>query len=217
MKYVKFFACAKNLYFESPFTQIFDCVKNTHLGSFYMVYTRVLIVQGIPLTREQIEKFIEIGEDDEVGDKFYDELIEGFEKNLRGYPGLRLFSFPCCSESNGKMFILGYELNSFSRRFIQCSKCEEFSLCERCIGETVYGFYDVQKILDFPQEIPKEKICSMCYSDKCVDGRCTVCFTYTKEKIPNRLSVFAKKVLGMTHTQAESSFYYMLNDCLSCT
>ena len=181
-----------------------------------------MIVNGIVLTREQIEKLIEIGEDDDVMDKFYDELIDGFgcQAVLRGHPGLRLFSFPCCSENNGKLFILGYEVNSFPRLRMTCKKCEEHSLCDKCIGETTNGFYEVEKILQEPVQVPPEKMCRSCNADRVQNGRCRLCFTDVDERRPaefhsKKITTFAAKVLKMK--KAVPSCYYMIDDCLSCT
>lgn len=182
-----------------------------------MVYTRVKIVKGIVLTREQIENLIEIEEDDDVCDKFYVELVDGFETKLRGHEGLRLFPFVCCSKIAGEIFIFGYEVNSFPRLRIQCSKCEEFSLCDKCIGETTNGFYDVEKILNEVVQVPNEIMCGHCNTDNVVGGRCRLCFS-TETKVydhSKKITTFAKKHLNMENPLP--SCFYMLDDCLSCT
>lgn len=189
-----------------------------------MVYSRIFIIHGIVLTREQVIARLELSEDLEVLNgtdmttRFYDDIIDGYE-NLQGTRGLRLFSFPCCSENADKLYILGYEENCFYRKYVLCRECKDYSVCNRCIGETSRGWYDVDSIFEGPVLIPEEKICEKCHFDSVENGRCRNCnWENTRRSNQYRSKYilnFAKK-MELEH-DAGPGYYYMIDDCLSCT
>ena len=198
-----------------------------------MVYRKLLIVTGVILTREQLYEAlfchgVDMKEQDPseleelVKLNILDEAPE--KKNFECRGGLKLFQFPsCCSANSGKFFLLGYEIHAFYRKHVQCSDCEEHSVCELCIGETSGGWYDVQKILDGPVEVPREKMCYICHSDKVgTNGRCDLCFINNKGHEDRRdyqekhLRTFVRKNF-VPEGEIKVANYYMVDDCLSCT
>jgi hypothetical protein len=196
-----------------------------------MVYTEFWIVVGLKLSREQILKYILDAtgviptEDDEIDELFMETVVRPKLPKAGYARDLTLFQFVCCSESNGKVFILGHQVHKYYRKFVQCQNCEKYSVCDLCIGETSNGWYDVEKILNEPVEIPSEKICQNCLSDNVEsNGRCTLCFA-GKPKFGGGLSgygrhvnTFAIEKLGWpTDKPVPVAHYYMTNDCLSCS
>lgn len=200
-----------------------------------MVYTELLIIKGIVLTREQILKVLpkDLNEDCDLYDEFYDHVIDGWEQNLKGQPGLRLFGFPRCSASAGELFILGYVAHTYYRRFEMCKFCEDHSVCDFCIGKTTGGYRNVDAIFEAPVEIKSERICRNCKSDQVESyetragetGRvCKLCnFVQSNVKEEGRYPsgytqtlVKFLETLGMEIT-TNPGYFYMLDDCLSCT
>lgn len=199
-----------------------------------MVYTKIYIIAGIKVSDESLKKFL-ADQDCYFGDP------EGLEKEAvfnawKKYKktsrkskqflfstGTKLFSFPCCSESTD--WLLGYISHTIYRQHISCRTCEEFSACEKCFGQTPYGWYDVTDIFNGPVEIESSKICHNCSSDQ-VDKvrRCQVCFIDAK---PQKKEGYQRKeyfkggsqLLGVTDPkqEVEIKYFYMLDDCLSCT
>lgn len=139
-----------------------------------MVYTELYILVGIPLTIQQLKILLpDLTEEDDVTDQFDEHYVAHEE----GKSTMKLFSYPCCSESNGLIYILGYEVHRYYRKYVQCKNCEEHSVCDICIGETTGGYYDVSAIHNGLVSIPPEKICQVCHSDKVDEvGKCRLCF-----------------------------------------
>ena len=88
--------------------------------------------------------------------KLFDKL--GFNKNIN------LYRFPCCSYLNGELFIIGMEMHKYYRSPIRCNDCETYSVCDRCIGHTNNGYYDVNSIFENPTEVDIKKCMSMVFS-----------------------------------------------------
>lgn len=210
-----------------------------------MVYTKLHIVSGLLLTREQIINALkdlakvdfkgmeEQENSDELADRFNEAFVKPDKQRWTIYDGKypTLFSFPCCSKSEGKFFILGFKLHTYYRRHVQCKNCKEFSVCDKCIGETSNGWYDIDKIFDEPTRIPREKVCGFCHSDQVeANFRCKCCFRENPEKeralvagkpVPTgqeeRLGRFARETLGLLPETYSVAHYYLIDDCLSCT
>lgn len=205
-----------------------------------MVYTKLIIVSGLMLTKEQIitalkqfnenlAKMIDGMSEENLTDAlpqiiedYFLEDADGFwDDNKKERP--HLFQFPCCSENKDKLFLIGYNLHTYYRRCVHCRDCQEYTVCDKCIGETSGGWYDVGKILDGPVIVARDKMCLACNSDQMdAHKRCRCCFrnapkddykTYYEENLIR----FATEVLKMTPETCTPAYYYMLDDCLSCT
>lgn len=219
-----------------------------------MVYTRVYLVCGTILSladlRRIFEQFeVEFPEEDdyqEISEIFAREIIAQHTETvlLPGQHPIGLVAYPCCSSLAGEQWILGTIIKTYYRLSgMGCARCEEYTLCDPCIGETEGGWYDVEKILDEVQVIDREKICPTCSSDKVVGGRCQICHAYShylvRKRVPEAVvpgaegvieevvtvepycMIANKKVLAqdlqLDLVAHPVKFFYMLDDCLSCT
>ena len=129
-----------------------------------MVYTQVEIILGVVIMLDDLKKIIMKEVDD---NKLIDELMDYCrEYGVKEFPrNSQLYDYRCCSKSKGKLFILGYPIHTYYRKKIRCSNCEEYSVCNDCIGQTNNGYYDVEKILDGPNEVNIRNVCLYCYAD----------------------------------------------------
>lgn len=123
-----------------------------------MVYTELTIVIGAVVSFEDLKNIFEVEDPYEL-DSIHDELNDKME----------LLSFNCCSKSANKLFIIGYTLHTYYRNYVRCEDCGERTVCDKCIGHTNNGYYDVQSILDGPTEVPIRNVCFNCFADNCVD------------------------------------------------
>jgi len=194
-----------------------------------MVYSNLYIVNGILLTLNHIETIIgrKLEEDEDAADAVHDMIKKSklYQKRMYGCATIRLYNFPCCSASNGKWFLLGIEAHQYYRKTLHCANCEDYSVCDICIGETSGGVYDVEAISQGPVEVPADKLCERCYSDKVnAFRRCDTCFMRQRPKVENSKPptyghsydiLRLAKEFGLSNT--ETHHYYMVDDCLSCT
>lgn len=182
-----------------------------------MVYTQLMILVGTILTRKQVEeilknKNVDLDEDDDIVEIFNNMLKEPTSNAARQ---VQLFSFPCCFASD--VFILGSKVHSYYRKYVNCRDCKEYACCDMCIGETTGGYYNVVEIAENPIEIAKEKICICCNSDQFSKGKCRLCFNKNVQKKWTAPWYFEKVFKMLKIKNGEIGYYYMLNDCLSCT
>lgn len=149
-----------------------------------MVYTKVTLFYGFFLSAESHGK--DPCFDNEI---LWDALTEAYKKH-----DLEIYSYPCCSELNHKGFLIGKRLCSFERTYPHgnenCDKCEKYTMCDKCLGTTTNGEYDVNKALN-----------------TLLVAKVEVCDDALKEKL--------KKVLHLADSDAK--VYITLDDCLSCT
>lgn len=157
-------------------------------------------------------------------------------------PGVKIYSFPCCHESKCG-YIIGRIVRTYVRRNDGDNRCPDCKYyipgddsplvkisdvapdqkvkklisCGKCIGLTENGFYDVCAFQDGPIECPSAHMCTFCYHDNRKDF--TVCEKCNNEKgirlgwgsRARPVDEFLKK-LGQ-----KGKYYYMVNDCLSCS
>src|SRR6266576_3902240 len=83
-----------------------------------MVYTILEVVFGFVISRDEVLQLLDLeleGEDDgPIGyniEKLFDDL--GYDKDLY------LYQFPCCSESEGKVFMIHRKLHKYWRKPIR--------------------------------------------------------------------------------------------------
>ena len=129
-----------------------------------MVYTTVRVVLGFVINKTELLELLEIemeGEDDNLMnydiEKLFDDM--GYDKNIN------LYRFPCCSESSDKLFIIGIERHKYYRQPVRCDDCKEYTVCDRCIGHTNNGYYDVCAIFEKPIEVNVRHVCPWCFHD----------------------------------------------------
>lgn len=182
-----------------------------------MVFTELQIVRGYVVSVETILKFLEGYDIDTSSEDLYYDVVHFFNKEFSGKLGLELLFFPCCSKNGGKMYYLGRIVRKYKRVLHKCDNCKKYTVCDNCIGSTTNGFYDVSKILDEPVKVDQRNICMFCFHDHRYSNFvfCTECDE--KEKTPRETDSTPSPLLEKLVGDTESSFYYRLNDCLSCT
>ena len=117
-----------------------------------MVYFTLEVVLGVEVSREELEEITDVEEG-------------GYVEDPEVANGVIVHSFPCCSKSNGKKYILGTSLHKYYRKITRCDKCSEYSVCDTCIGQTNNGHYDVRAIYSGPAEANIRHICLHCFHD----------------------------------------------------
>ncbi len=121
-----------------------------------MVYTQLYIVLGAEISFKDMKKFFGIKHHDEVYD-----IVLGSD--------MEIFKFKCCSKISKKKYIIGFKMHTYYRNFIKCEECDEYTVCDKCIGHTNNGYYDVVKILNELTEINSRHVCLRCYADNRID------------------------------------------------
>ena len=175
-----------------------------------MVYTIVLIVGGIKLNRNEVQTYFDVDEYGYVDD----DVLEG---------KIKLYSFPCCSKLQGQTYILGQKIQKYHRKIKECGQpfddgsyiCgEKRIVCDKCLGETTNGPYDVIKIYEEPTTCNPKHLCGNCKSDNREEFTiCKMCnLEYNEVKFGSAtLDKISEEV------KAPIEFYYMIDDCLSCS
>jgi len=170
----------------------------------------------------------------------------------RALSQVRIYSFPCCSKSNGNRYIIGMSLHTYYRKHgIRCVACpDKHSICDTCFGTTNNGVYDVVSMFEGPLEVDMRHVCLECFSDNRKDSNapmndlpvvnnrvqgnpddpclipCATCGlkpdwrfcpdtelerNYHVEQLSEMLT---RDGVPKNH---KIRFYYMLDDCISCT
>jgi len=215
-----------------------------------MVYTTLEVVLGFVISKDELVKLLEL-ELEEEGDDVLDYDIEKLFDELDYGREVKLYSFPCCSDSRGQLFIIGRSVHKYYRKPIRCDDCGKYTVCDRCIGHTNNGYYDVCAIVDKPIEVNVKHICPWCFHDNgqdlggpqttapvvdqrfqptdynpCDRKQCTVCNGFPNEfrsqedymKFHNsHYYSQLKKIQKDYEWEKPMKFYYMIDDCLSCT
>lgn len=179
-----------------------------------MVFVKLYLVCGIQLDRETVlNKF-----EDEI--EFITDDIMPSHTQIND---LVLLGFPCCSELNSEQFIFGTIVSTYYRRYTTCNNDTRsqdghvLSVCDECIKMTDNGAYDVDKILNTVVECPKDQVCPICYHDnKEIVDVCKRC-NQTIEQWNFQDYYLRKEMSEYDLDTYPIKYYYMLNDCLSCT
>lgn len=186
-----------------------------------MVFTELEIIEGVIITLEEIIKFLkEMGKEIPSGEgnpSPYDccDLANSLLEENRGT--IKIFPFECCSESSGKLYILGIKQGTYHRKVHRCKNCDEYSVCDKCIGSTSNGFYNVIKISEEPVEVNPKYICSSCFHDHRYENF-VFCSSCGAEEEPYKTSsVFKRERYKSLLEGKQIKIYYRVNDCLSCT
>lgn len=189
-----------------------------------MVFTKVLIIKGYKLSKNELKDFLKsIYNEKSIRSKYgLVDCIADFNENAEKKRLLHQIFHPhCCS--TGKYYVFGVCVQTYYRVCVRCDKCNEFSLCDKCIGYTSNGNYDVENILDNFTKIDSNHICKYCHNDN--RGSFTKCkFCNFKVKDNGNKDVeslfdkcFNDKVYKMFKKEKTLEYFYALDDCLSCT
>lgn len=185
-----------------------------------MVYIKLLIINGCVVTQEDVKKYLSNYIDDvsQIDDfDVYDQFSKIYKENTVHYDRRKLFYFPCCSESGNNKFIFGEVVHIYYRKYVRCEKCPEYAVCDYCIGVTNNGHYDIDSIFNKPVQVELSHLCSTCFHDnkKPLD-KGDIC-----ECCNSKLNIVIKdnklKCKVFKDTFSKLSYYYMIDDCLSCS
>ncbi len=213
-----------------------------------MVYTTVKIVLGVIITENELSKLLELESNDDIIEYDVESMFNG---DIGDAYGTKLYPFPCCSNFAGKLFIVGKKVNKYYRKPIRCDDCPKYCVCDRCIGHTNNGYYDVISMLNGPTEVNIRHMCLRCFHDnledlngplktanlvdncfvstdydQCLRKHCSVCNDMPNEyRCPqDSMEFFRKKkyeklkaFVSDNGYQKEIKFYYVIDDCLSCS
>jgi len=207
-----------------------------------MVYTQLIIVYGAMVTLEDLRKVTDDVDEDGCLDNPTLPKLAGHQ--------VEIFSFPCCSKSGCKLYVVGYLMHTYYRKLTRCDKCPSYCVCDECIGMTNNGYYNVNDIVDKPVEVNMRHLCLCCFADNKKDLNapkesieekgakfmnhcpshesipCETCGNRQDGRFAPETAVkrgFYHKALNnflrndCDRENTECKFYYMLNDCLSCT
>lgn len=193
-----------------------------------MVFNTVSLVVGFIVTLEEALKLFDLTKEEyeEEGDRLGGETLKNLNRCLKA----KLYNYPCCSDLNQKKFIVGKVVKTWVRKCTRCPNCEEYSLCDNCIGQTCQGYYPVDKILNEIVECPIENVCMYCWKDnkKKIETECEDCghkpnwqmrFNCPQENKFEDQELVKWLIAYKTENGLNSDvkIYYMLDDCLSCT
>jgi len=139
-----------------------------------------------------------------------------FEINdiLSRFNGITLYRSVCCSKE--KRYILGNPVIRYKHLPVKCDACPEHTKCKECVGQTVNGFYDIEKIFKNFTEV--EHVCEWCSSDKKQKGKCKFCKHHKLEKRGMKLIKPEPDVrLEEWIKNRVPKHYYTLDDCIYCS
>ena len=203
-----------------------------------MVFDNVLLIHGVALpNKEALIAFaraleLEFGkahddlaesldlyehdEQDPDDDDLYTFLSDHF--NRHRWP--KLWTPPCCASQKGQSFVVGTLVSKIPRLTVKCDECGEYTCCERCLGATVNGVYDINAMFNDFQHVPSAEICRKCHYDRCdVDGSCKKCYWHnikgTVRDASCRIGNRAMDDYLCEHYDPQ--YYRTIDDCTSCS
>ncbi len=180
-----------------------------------MVYTELNIVAGVVLTDEERAKFEE-----------ETEMPPRLHENLKKYVYIPIsfYGSKCCGKKETVIF--GIVVHTYYRSCQRCEKCDKYTVCDTCIGQTNNGNYDVDKMSEFDVKVERRHLCPNCFADNgSVFEFCKTC-NHKFDKIPRSYDKWLahvpylfvlEELLSIAKINKKPDFYYALNDCLSCT
>lgn len=133
---------------------------------------------------------------------------------------IQIYTPPCCSGISYKQFVVGHCLKQYERIQVGCDKCINTPYCcNTCIGQTENGYYDIDVIFDNFLEVNKNNICQYCHNDKREElESCNFCNFVELEHDGMRLrEIKTDERLNEWTSKRNVKYYYMLDDCISCT
>ena len=206
-----------------------------------MVFSCVMIVKGYPMTIDDVFTFVkylagiykqncykflqdEIPSEEENKKEWLQEWISEINNLVSIFRRFQIYTPQCCSEQSYKIFVLGRCVKKYERINVQCDNCTENSCCDTCLGQTENGFYNVNEMYESNTiiKVEPDNICNWCYNDnrEKIEG-CKFCdrsqLAAKGISLRDRVEVDIRLVEWIQSNHHVSNYYYMLDDCLSCT
>lgn len=178
-----------------------------------MVYTKVMVIYGIIVTRKQLKKTGLIDKDGYI-QKYTLQINEIYpEKSIQAFP------YPCCSDLACKKYIIGVKVREYYRKIKECDECGEYTCCNECIKCTERGKFDVVEILNNVVNVDNSLICRKCHNissfEISEDSPCKFCnYNNSLPHIDTEIKSFCNQI-SIKYTDVKH--YLMIDDCLSCT
>ena len=191
-----------------------------------MVYSNIVLIRGVCLNKKQMVKFVNqiykyLNKDIVVknNDDVFDYLHKVNSLIARFY-GLKIYQPVCCSTN--KKYIIGMSMKKIERIYVRCdANCDKYTLCDRCVGETSIGWFDVVRIHNSIVEVSDDNMCMWCKNitdeeicDASHSCECSDKFTDTHSLIMKKS--FDKRIKTYLE-EYEMKNYLWIDDCLSCT
>lgn len=191
-----------------------------------MVYKNIQLIRGVCLTLKQTLQFMnKVYEYRKINKRVnnrddFDDNIHQFNLDIKMFQGIQIYTPRCCSKN--KKYIIGFIMRTIRRIGVKChTECGETYCCDRCIGETTDGWFDVDRILDSVVEIPDVDICTFC--KKITNGditdntnKCNCNEKFMISHVSRTSLVFDKRIVPF-FGDFEYGNYLWLDDCLYCT
>lgn len=193
-----------------------------------MVFKKMQIVLGYAVSRPAfVTQILKQNASDDIDE--YNPFYEGAVEEIVFPKNIDLYRFQCCSELNESSCIIGTTVHTYYRKYIKCDKCTDYTCCDTCIGETNNGYYDVDTILNKLVECDPIRLCPTCFADNkspfLPKMKCTVCNRKWYEINPAHNEIYVavmndcRSLVGLKKDDPVEipKFYFMLDDCVSCT
>jgi len=201
-----------------------------------MVYKKLKVVLGVVVNRSELEGILKKNgnswADNEEFEEIINEDLENYYSNGFKWRA-KIYSFPCCSTIKSEQFIICESVHTYYHKRSRCNDCKIYTVCEKCIGCTNNGFYDVEKILNEPTKVNISHICLNCFHDNRQDmnvpvnvgdhsvpneGReCDVCGIKTVHNRDSRHMLAHNHKYERLSRYGQVDLYYIIDDCLYCT
>ena len=200
-----------------------------------MVYSKITLIFGVKITSQELaqvsfELFNFIGDDLESPYVDQDEVLPN---ELEFFPSV-------CHSKKPLIHLLGWQKGNVMWKYeTRCGKCKIYGLCNRCLGTTNNGVYNIKKIAENNcVKISNKRICPNCFTDqrKSIWEKCRTCGAtttmffnrgiysqqeYVKEDLTNKMKKaiehfdLPKEV--MEKILKTAGYYLYIDDCLTCT
>ncbi|BCS82698.1 hypothetical protein QLL95_gp0209 [Cotonvirus japonicus] len=197
-----------------------------------MVYNKIIIIEGYSLKIDELVDFLELQREisqwslpkdykSDTKNLNKEEKIEWIKQNgiySDKYSNIEIFQPRCCSKSED--YIVGRKIKTYHRISVKCNDCDKYFCCDKCIGLTENGFYDVETILNEVKPIKKNHICKICHNDNKTSSKfkCKFCkFHKLNGECKPKKWKWYNDTIKIWFSNKSRNYYYQLNDCLSCT
>lgn len=192
-----------------------------------MVAKKIEAIYGLKLTKKEL--YDAIGGLDYDEDYFLSDLVSGLFRlhpNL-DVPEIDIYHNYCCTFGTEleDAYIVGVNIDTIWRRVDRCNGCKDDRFCcESCLNATSSGSYPIKRIARELTTFTEDCICKNCGHCHLESvEKCTRCGS-TSKGLDDELSHTSKELrtlervlLSRSEVQKDPKFYFMVDDCLSCS